>query len=349
MAVTTTHFLPPFWEGPFGHPDISPVGFRYLNLSDAGQFSLVSKAWNEAMGTPSIWLTLSAKKKIPHIEGRISTAKKDLRYMLSHTISARQMACFGKFVGEAPTISATAFDMFKTAMDRYEPSKKLSNTFVFVVEPLAIYRDYDEALFKELIANGDFDATAPENENPKEDGLWIPYSLKNLKILAEHPLFKKGEGPVFRNAFPEILKQCSRISKAVKVTLMRKRVPEESRNLTYSDQKNRLKEKGHVIVSLCTRGYYDLLEILNKDSCPDLEKPRWTFSRTCDEIVVDNKENPVTIGGFAPRGGFARRGGFAPRTAAGTSGIYIASYYNPATAGTGAVPVFPEEVLAIEH
>ena len=62
------------------------------------------------------------------------------------------------------------------------------------------------------------------------------------------------------------------------------------------------------------------------------------MSRTCDEIVVDNKENPVTIGGFAPRGGFARRGASLRVPAAGTTVYYIRLRYNPATAGTGAVP-----------
>ncbi len=340
MAITPTNTLSPFWEGPFAHPDILRFGFRYLTLSDAGQFSLVCKAWNETMEAPDIWWTLSANMKIPRFEGRKSTAKEDLQYMVSHAISARDMGCLGKFVGEAPMISAKAFETLKNTMDCYESTKKLDVTFVFVVEPLAIYRDYDEALFKELIANGDFDEEAPENKNPQENGLLIPYSLKNVNILAGHPLFKKGEGPVFSfndEFVSDILKQCSRISKAVKVTLMRKEVPRESRKLTYSGAVDYLKERGHVIVPLCTRVYYDVLEILNKDSCPDAMDSRWewTSSRTLDEYNVGNDKYSAVIGSFSPGLGINLDGCPLDHT---DSDCII-----------GAVPVFPEEDLAIGH
>ncbi len=299
-APTSNDPLAFFSAGPFPLEDIAKVGFEFLTVEDAGRFSQVCKAWNAAMQSTGIWSTLFDVEKIPRVEEGALTVQEDLRFMFPRTYSARKMACLGKFVGLVPMISAKPFEMFKTAMDPYEPNKKFSETFSFIVEPTEIYRDYNEALLEALIANGDFESQAPENKNPQENGLRIPYSLKNLKILAEHPLAKKGEGPVFSSFDPEALTQCSRIAKTVKVTVMRKEVPEQSRNLTYSGQIECAKEKGHVLVPLCTRGYFDVVEILNKNTCADSREPRLTYSRTSDEIKIGNDKYPLAIGCFAP-------------------------------------------------
>jgi hypothetical protein len=285
-----------FSAGPFPHEDIAQLGFQFLTVADAGRFSQVSKAWNAAMQRPGIWLTLFDVEKIPRIEGRVATAQEDLSFMLPRTYSAKKMACVGKFVGLVPMISEKAFEMFKTAIDAYESSKKFSETFSFIVEPIEIYRENNEALLNDLIANGDFDAKAVENKNPQENGLRIPYSLVNLKILAEHPLTNKGGAPVFAKLRTETLKQCSTIAKRVKLTLMRKEVPRESQNLTFSDQNELLNEKGHVLVPLCTRVYFDGLEIMNSNTRP------MTYSITSDGINIGNDKYSFAVGGF-PLGG----------------------------------------------
>ena len=247
------------------------------------------------MQTHGIWLCLFDNEKIPRIEGRSETAKADLQWMLCHTYSARQMACLGKFVGEVPKISAKAFEMFKTEMDAYEPDKKLSDTFVWVVEPTHVHRDYNEALLNDLVANQVFDAGVLEEKKLKENGLLIPYSLKSLKILVDHPLAKKGKGAVFYCFNLVALEQCSTIARVVKVSLMRKEVPEQSRNLYVLAQKECLKQKEHEMVSLGTRGYFDCIEILNHDTCPDKDE---TYSRTSDVFKVGEERYPLAIGDF---------------------------------------------------
>ncbi len=150
----------------------------------------------------------------------------------------------------------------------------------------------------------------------------IPYSLSNLKILAEHPLPRKGDGPIFAEFRPESLAEYSTIAKRVKLTLMRKEVPGESQNLNCSDQKELLKEKGHVLVPICTRAYFDVLEILNNNNRPE------TYSITSDEIKIGNDKYTFAIGGFPLGGGVVNL----------SQGIPIEPI--------GAVPVVPaEEVL----
>src|SRR6202044_2889615 len=109
-------------------------------------------------------------------------------------------------------------------------------------------------------------------------------SLKNLKVCAEHPVTNKDTA-VFCYFDPDALTHRSTISKAVRITLMRKEVPESTRNKTWNEQKEELAEKGHAPVALCTRAYYNAGNILNTGTCPDKQEGKhYTYSRTSDEI-----------------------------------------------------------------
>ncbi|MGC1878282.1 MAG: hypothetical protein WA678_02755 [Rhabdochlamydiaceae bacterium] len=289
---------------PFPTEDTLQYGSQFLKAADICHAAQVCKVWNTAMQNPDIWLQMFKNEKIPRIEGRTITAKEDFKFMDAITYSARKIACLGRFVGEVPMISANDFNKLQTAIDPYEPGKTMSQTFKVMVEPTHIHRAYDATLSVTLTLTGDFDLNAPENSNLERERLLIPYSLKNLKILAEHPLIKKGEGPVFSHFNSEVLSQCNHTLKTVNVHFMRIEVPEQSRNLTYADQKNRLKEDGYEIIPLITRLYFDVVEILTKDTCPDRkEEQQSTYSRTSDVLHSGNNVYPMAIGGFAPGAG----------------------------------------------
>jgi hypothetical protein len=317
-----------FSAGPFPHEDIAQVGFQSLTLVDAGRFSQVCKAWNAAMQSPGIWLTLFDVEKIPRIKGRVATAQEDLRFMLPRTCSAKQMAPLGRFVGVVPLVNPVVFEIFRTIVDPYDSTGKMSETWVFVVEPESIYRDdVDEDLLKALKTEGDFDTDA-EIDDLKKQGVLIPYSLKNLKVCADHPVTNKGT-KVFGYFNADVLQQCSTISKAVRVTLMRKEVPESTRNKTWPQQIDELAENGHVPVKLSTRGFYNATNILNKGTCPDnYDGSRYTFSRTSDEVKAGNDVRPSAIGGFALG-----------------AGVSVYAFFDPAYDYYGAAPGVPEEVL----
>jgi hypothetical protein len=324
--------------GPFPNKDMLRYGSQFLKPADIYHTALVCQAWHTAMQFPGVWFQMFASEKIPCIEGRTITAKEDFKFMDAITYSARKIACLGQFVGEVPMISANDFNKLQTAMDPYEPGKTMSQTFKVMVEPTHIHRAYDKALLYALVANGDFDLEAPENSNLESQGLLIPYSLKNLQILAEHPLIKKGKGAVFAYFKLDVLNQCNTPLKTVNVHFMRIEVPEQSRNLTYAGQKNRLKENGYEIIPLITRLYFDVVEILTKGTCPDRQEgQRFTYSRTSDVTRYGHDVSHVAIGAFSPGGPVGSRGG-----------IYVITSFGAARDAHGAAPCAPAGVRPIE-
>ncbi len=290
--------ITPFQAGPFPNNDILHYGLQFIDIADIASSALVCKAWEAAVQYHHIWLQLFANEKIPRIEGRTTTAKEDFRFMRSITYSAQKSGWMGKFVGVVPKISANVFELLKTAMDPYEPDKKMSETFVIVVEPTNFHVPYHAGLFDDLVKKGDFDTKSEEVGSFKKNGILIPYSLKNLKILAGYAAAKKGKGPVFNHAYlgaenlQKILDQCSAIAKTVRVSIMRIEVPPQSCNESYDQQKGLLEEKGLEMVSLCTRFYFNL----GKHICRDKQAESSSiFSQTSDEVELGENLSPVVI------------------------------------------------------
>lgn len=331
FSATTNPPDQPFSLGPSPHVDTVGHVSQLLGLAGVMPCTLVCKAWHNTMQDPSIWFALFDTESIPRIEGHdVAAAKEDFQFMYPRTHSARQMAPLGRFVGIVPPINQVVFEVFKTIVDPYDPTRKMSETWMFIVEPESMYRDDgDEEFLNALKTEGDFNTDADISELKKQ-GVLYPYSLKNLKVSADHPVTNKGT-KVFNYFEPEALKQCSTISK-VCVTLMRKDVPESTRNKTWPQQKAELAENGHVSVKLCTRAFYNATNILNKRTCSDKkEENRSTYSGT-EEIKIGNDKCVVVIGGFALG-----------------VGVIVIDGIGSAHPHNGAVPVLPREVLAIEH
>lgn len=301
-AITTNH-EEAFRTGPFPNNDLLKYGSSLLGLADFVHCSRVCRAWRTTMELPDIWLRMFNEEKIPCIQGRESTAYQDFCVMFPITYSQRKISCLGRFVGNVPVISKKAFDLLKHIKDPYEPlnepEKKMRETFSVIVEPTHIDRPYDQALLKVLVKYGDFDAKNPENYNPKTQRLLIPYSLKNLRVLAENPLPMTGRLPVFCYFDRQVLKQCSTVSKTVTVSVMRREVPVHSRNLILAEQKKRLKKDEFEMVTARTRFYFNVLEVQSKySSCWNRyrNKNRWIFSRTSDVCKINGVPIPVIVG-----------------------------------------------------
>ncbi len=309
--------------------DIVSRIFQFSGLDGVIPCAYVCKAWHDTMQHPSIWFTLFETESIPRIEGNdVATAKEDFQFMYPRTHSAKQMAPLGRFVGIVPQVDQVVFEKFRTIIDPYDPTKKMSETWVFVVEPESIYRDdVDEPLINALKAEGDFNTDA-EIDELKKQGVRFPYSLKNLNVCGEHPVTNKHNTKVFGYFHPNVLKQCNTISKAVRVTLMRKEFPECTENKRWVQQKKELAKNEHVPVKLSTRVFYNVTNILNKGTCPDKkEGNRLNYSRTSDEFMFGNEKRPATIGGFDV-----------------TTGVYISHEQDHPFDGFGAAPEFPAGV-----
>ncbi len=189
MATTTNNALVPFHAGPFPVSDVFMYASKGLPIADMANCAQVSQAWNSFVKQQPIWMLLYDAEKIPQIIGRgPETIMEDFLFMAQRVYGAVKInGCLGEFVGnKIPALSINDFNSLKNANDSYE-AKKMDETMIIPVEPEFIFRSYEKELFDDLVKNGDFDPKAPENANPELKGLTIPYTTKNLKILADHP------------------------------------------------------------------------------------------------------------------------------------------------------------------
>ncbi len=263
-----THNLPEvFHSGPFPSEDTCRYGSRFLDLKDIGNCAQVSSAWSRAMDDYVIWLSLFEREKIPLIEGRKLKAKEDFKFMRPITVSKRDAAYFGEFVGKAPVMSEKTFKRLKFEMDAFNPTKQNHETHVVVVEPTHFVRSYDSDFSKRLLENGDF---SPDNIIERKT-MTIPYSTKNLILLAEESW--KNDEKLYDEytveGLPEILKECNKVSKIVNVHVLRIDSPEITANMKYSHQSQLLQKKDYEVAPFNLRFYFNMLQLFKTRTCPD--------------------------------------------------------------------------------
>lgn len=298
MATTSNNnALVPFHFGAFPVSDVFMYASKYLPIADMATSAQVSKTWNVFVKNQPIWAFLYDAEKIPHIIGRgPETIMEDFLFMAQRVYGAVKIrGCLGEFVRKViPAIS----------LDRFMKLKKANETMIIPVEPEFIFRRYEKELFDDLVKNGDFDPKAPENANPELRGLMIPYTTKNLKILAEHPLSKVVDGPVFRQFDHDVLEQCNSKATGVKVSIMEKGVPNQTRQKDRDAQINVLKKNDDEMVPLHTLLYVDVIDILRTGNCAHQKEGdlRWTYARTSDTVQKQGYHAsvifPVVIGGY---------------------------------------------------
>jgi hypothetical protein len=256
-------------------------GSRFLDLKEIGNCAQVSKAWSRAMDDYVIWLSLFEREKIPLIEGRKLKAKEDFKFMRPITVSKRDAAYFGEFVGKAPVMSEKTFKRLKFEKDAFEPTKDNHETHVVVVEPTHFLRPYDPDLSKRLLENGDF---SPDNIIDQKT-MMIPNSTKNLIILAEESWNSstnlitvaeeswKNDKELYDeytvNGLPEILKECNKVSKMVNVHVLRIDSPKITAALKYSHQRQLLQKRDYEVAPFSPRFYFNMLQLFKMGTCPD--------------------------------------------------------------------------------
>jgi hypothetical protein len=283
-ATATTNNTPPaFLDGPFPHPDLVRGVLQSFEVQDIAHCALVSKAWEKAMNAPGVWLTMFDNEKIPRIPSRADTVKEDFKFMSKITLSKRQAAPLGVFVGEVPPISESTFKFLKYGKDGFEPSKYNDKTHVVIVEPTHFIIPYDadfaqnfDDWFVVKAPFGNFEAEYRvagydiEIDDAKTQ-MKIPYSWFSMLKLAQRSwtktdrLFDKDIDHVVSKIFKDTVK----FSETVNVYIMRINPPEIVKEKKCIVQKQIMKSKGYEIARFTPRIYFNMIELLNKGKCPD--------------------------------------------------------------------------------
>ncbi|MES2199319.1 MAG: hypothetical protein V4489_04045 [Chlamydiota bacterium] len=109
------------------------------------------------------------------------------------------------------------------AQDFFEPKKSKRNTHVVIVDPSKLKITVSPNRPLKLDATGTLEEV-PDAERalivPQE--ITIPFSFKNLRMLATYPLARKENGPVFsKNSWSEVFEQCNISSDQNRIIIMR--------------------------------------------------------------------------------------------------------------------------------
>ena len=185
----------------------------------------------------------------------------------------------------------------------FEPETLMMYTYKFVVIPAIIERAACEEFPFVLDKEGNL--TAPsESDEWRGKTLQIPNTIVNLKALCSRPLAGKENMPVFDHFNDDVLKQCNTRANKISVFFMRTFIADETRDMSYADQKILVEGRGFNVTPLGVRAFFDAGCILTSGTCPDARVlPRWSYARTSDSIVVGNDVYQAVIGGFAPGSG----------------------------------------------
>ena len=266
-----------------------------LGAADFSRGARVCKLWHELFQDQGIWKSLSQREGIPLVEGNDRNYKEDFKILYPITLSGKTISqFFGESLGEIPRIRLEVFNRLQQR-DPFDPQRSMQENYVFVVVPSKVARPLDQNTPPPL-------SEAGEIAGPM---LQIPFSLKNLKMLCEHPLIGHKHMPVFgKDSYQPVFDQCGLCSDKVRVYFMRKRVADQTRSLPYLQQEGKARDQGLEVTPMLPRALYDAVCILRSGTCPDnREREPVTYARTSDLVRVGNSTYPSEIGGFAPRAG----------------------------------------------
>ncbi|HSW86822.1 MAG TPA: hypothetical protein VLG49_04910 [Rhabdochlamydiaceae bacterium] len=296
---------------PFSDVNTFLDGMQFLELADISRSSRVCKIWNKAIkGNQHFWIKLSEREGIPIVNGVGRDRKEDFKTLYQITaVSGRAISeLFGKMVGKVPPINEALFNRLNDP-DPFEEGKLIKENYVFVVDPSFIER-------KEATLNLDesgnlIELFKKESESNETQDLVIPFSLKNLRILSKYPLKGNENTPVFKNDSPGIVvfNQCDTCSDKVSIYFMRKHLAENSRGMSYSDQKELVEKNKFEVTPLRKRTLFDFVMIFQSGTCPDAFITGCIFVRTSDSFCFHNPiylPNPVYlahIGNFIKKTG----------------------------------------------
>jgi hypothetical protein len=165
-------------------------------------------------------------------------------------------------------------------------ASKIKDSFQMIVEPQFFKRLYEKNLVDDLVKYGDFERGKAQSSAQK--GVMVPYTLKNVIVLANHPLKhhpdfhgvricvnetwmdedSKGMRKFFinRNA---VFDRCNVLAEKVNIYFTREKATFEIRNLTYYSKLTLVKKHNCQITPLRVRAFFNLIEKIETGAWPD--------------------------------------------------------------------------------
>ncbi|MES2199115.1 MAG: F-box protein, partial [Chlamydiota bacterium] len=297
--------------------------------SDLGSSCRVSKVWKKLIDSPQaqvFWKEASIREGVPMVQGENRDHKDDFRFLRSITISKKVIGKYlGEVVGDVPLMSEDLFIRLKTEKDSFEPKKSQRKTHVVIIDPSALKITVSPNRPLDTDATGILVAVPFAKRTkivPKE--LTVPFTLRNIKMLATYPLAGKENGPVFdSNSWPEVFNLCNIPPDRNKILIMRRKVVAKNSFFYGNTGQNAfVTKRTWKVVSIRQRGFYDAIEILKTGKCPDGRNPR-THARSAQRVRWNGRYYNAEIGGFTPGLGVGFTGSdYASPHAGVVPGIY---------------------------
>ncbi|MES2199364.1 MAG: hypothetical protein V4489_04270 [Chlamydiota bacterium] len=282
-----------------------------ITTSDLNNPRLVNKEWKKVFDGPlgqvfrdAAATEVSIREGVPMVQGENRDRKDDYMFLRSITISSKVIGRYlGEVVGKVPLMREDRFIQLRYSQDYFEPKNSKRETHIVIVDPSHLkitvgpnrpLREDSEGTLTEVPSKNR--STLPKRE------ITIPFSFKNLKMLADFPLAGNENGPLFRpNCEPKVFNQCNTPPDHNKILIMRKEV-----TATYSNFDGKQGQRALVtnrkweVVTVRQRGFHNIIKILETGTCPD-GGTKEIFARGAESFEFSGRiYNPI-IGGFKPK------------------------------------------------
>jgi hypothetical protein len=272
----------------------------------------ISKSCKESIDGPlwqALWKQASINEGVPVVEGRNRNYKDDFLFLQPITISGKVIGRYlGEVVGKIPDMREDRFNQLKNSQDFFEPGRLMRETHVVIVDPSALKITVSPNRPLAADATGTL-VEVPAHERaeivPRE--IMVPFSFKNLKMLAIYPLAGMENGPVFdltsSSSSSRVFNQCNTLQDQNRILIMRKEVV--GRNMPFDGEQGQqtlVTSCGQRVVTVRERAFYDAINILKTGTCSDNQAP-WSFARSAEVVLINGFNFRAAIGGFAPGAG----------------------------------------------
>ena len=194
-----------------------------------------------------------------------------------------------------PPISENDFNRLMKVNPFDEEKRTVCDTFKVLVDLPVLRRTENVAVLEPLLEISTRDT---------QGALLIPLTLRNLKVLCDHPQQAADNSPVFRLFDDTVLDQCNDWPDRISVSFISECVAEETRGEDYDTQRKLLRERGFRVASLRHCILRNVAPLLMTGTCADSER---TFARNPDLIDDGNDVYHTATGGLGPCGGLVAR------------------------------------------
>jgi hypothetical protein len=265
----------------------------------------INKSYKESIDGPLgqvLWKQVSIDEGIPVVEGT-RNYKDDFLFLQPITISSKVIRRYlGEVVGKIPHMREDCFNQLRYSQDFFEPGRLMRETHVVIVDPSALKITVSPKRPLVPDATGTL-VEVPVNKRAKiaRREITVPFSFKNLKMLATYPVAGMENGPVFApKSNLEVFDLCNTPPAQNRIPIIRKEVV--GRGMFFGGGQGQYKlvtSYGQRVVTARERVFYDAIQILKTGACPDRRTP-WTCARSLETLHLHGRNFRVVIGSFSP-------------------------------------------------